>query len=76
MRWLLRHKAEVNAFDDERNSVLHVAAYEGVAPIVVMVLQAGACTNVINEEDETPLEMSKNAEVLFQSLPTDCTLMF
>lgn len=61
--WLLQSPrvAEINASDDDRNSVLHVASF-GTAAMVSQVLKAGATGNVLNDEDETPLDVSKSTK--------------
>ena len=80
---LIENKADINAVDGQRNSVLHVAVLSemlcaqrqhflkficfpqvslGFHDIVLLALKAGALTNVLNEKDETPLEVTKNAE--------------
>eukprot|EP00457_Paulinella_chromatophora_P000221 gb/GEZN01000221.1/.p1 GENE.gb/GEZN01000221.1/~~gb/GEZN01000221.1/.p1 ORF type:complete len:1802 (+),score=284.99 gb/GEZN01000221.1/:73-5478(+) len=60
---LLDRKANVNVMDTSRNSILHVASRQGLASMVSKILLAGAATNILNDKEETPLEVAKNAEI-------------
>ena len=61
---LLEKGARVNSVDAQHNSLLHVAAGHGNAPIVLMLLKANAQLSGLNDRDETPLEVSKNSEIV------------
>jgi len=61
--FLLKHKANVNAVDKELNSVLHIAAAHGYPGVVLLLLKAGASATVLNDREETPLDVAKSAEI-------------
>ena len=46
--------ATINAVDDERNSALHLAAWNGSKDCVALLLAAGAAPNLKNKDKKTP----------------------
>lgn len=62
-QFLLDRKANVNATDHRRNCALHIAAKHGFSSIVVMLMKAGAATNILNYREQTPLDVARNAEI-------------
>ncbi|KAK4201882.1 ankyrin repeat-containing domain protein [Triangularia verruculosa] len=55
IKWLLRNGANVNAQDDEGDTALALASYDGIGECVPLLLQSGADPKLQNEEKRTAL---------------------
>jgi len=61
--FLIEMRANVNIPDYHRNSILHVAASSGYVELALLLCRAGACANVLNDDNEAPIEVAKTSEV-------------
>ena len=57
-RWLLDHKADVNAEDENKDRPLHLAVRANQLKIVRLLIQRGADINARNGEDEQPIHIA------------------
>jgi len=57
MKYLLKHRADVNNKNRDRNTPLHIAAYFCRTEIVKLLLERGAKTSTKNRRGETPIDM-------------------
>ncbi|MCA9101717.1 MAG: ankyrin repeat domain-containing protein [Planctomycetales bacterium] len=64
MAWLLDKGAEVDAVDDSMNTALILAAQNGSADCVRLLLDAGANTKVRNEYEDTAIEVASTTQVV------------
>ncbi|MBR5879374.1 MAG: ankyrin repeat domain-containing protein, partial [Akkermansia sp.] len=55
---LLKHGADINAQDEDGDTVLHDAVIANEPEIVQMLLEAGADVSIRNEEGQTPEDIA------------------
>lgn len=59
-KFLLDHGAQIDYVDDERNSVLHNAAFWGTAKLAQFLIENGASVDATNKYGDTPLHFAAN----------------
>jgi ankyrin repeat protein len=58
---LLDHGAEINAANEEKITVLHIAAWEGNEAVLRVLLNRGADVNAGMKDNSTPLDLAVEA---------------
>ena len=54
----LNEGASINAVEDDKNTILHIAVKKGYKEIVKFLLEKGAKINIRNNKGETPLDLA------------------
>ena len=63
VKYLLSKKADIFTVDGHHNTILHLAAKMGDRGICKLALENGTLPHVLNEEEKTPIELSKTEDV-------------
>jgi len=63
VKYLLNKKADIFSVDGHHNTILHIAAKMGDRGICKLALLNGTQPHLLNEDEKTPIELSKSEDV-------------